>query len=57
MYYLKKGVFYSTRASLALHLEEKDLTVMGVGERYVPEDYYRAFELLLTWCQSVLAAL
>ena len=55
MYYLKKGVFYSTRASL--HLEEKDLTVMEVGERYVPEDYYRAFELLLTWCQSVLAAL
>ncbi len=57
LYYIRRGVFYPTRAALAEHLDERDLTVLQMGEQYAPEAFDRAFELLLIWCQSVLAEL
>lgn len=56
-YYIRDGVFYNTREALSERLNERDLTVLQMGEQYAPEAFDRAFDLLLTWCQSVLAAL
>lgn len=60
LYFTEKGVFYNSKSELADHLEGQDKSVLemslklGEGCGY---NFDGAFDLLLSWCQSVLKRL
>ena len=58
LYYLKDGIFYPSRKALLENLCPRDRAVFELGERLrdgADYDFDAAFDLLLTWCQRVLA--
>lgn len=58
LYYLRDGAFYLTKKELSAHLTGADRAVMELAEvlRCTPDyDFDEAVQLLLGWCQGVLA--
>ncbi|MCI8442769.1 MAG: hypothetical protein HFG27_09595 [Provencibacterium sp.] len=58
--YLKKGVFYPTRAELRCRLQGQDKAIFELAEKLenAPETYFdSALSLLFDWCRDVLARL
>lgn len=60
LYYLKTGVFYTTKKELVDILEESDKEIMEISLHIVFDEAYdfdRAFETLFSWCKRTLSKL
>lgn len=60
LYYVKKGVFYPTKKVIMEHLSADDRIVMEMSANLLNSPDYafeEAFNLLLSWCQKILAEL
>ena len=60
LYWLRTGVFYTTKSELLSHLNPPDRSVLETAIRLssgAPYDFQAAFDILFSWCQQTLGSL
>jgi len=60
LYYLKTGIFYTTKKGLLEILEERDKEIMEISLCIASDEEYdfdRAFDTLFSWCKRTLSEL